>query len=252
MPEKPPFKPSEFEKPRRFEAGPRAIRGLSNIFSENSLRKRIDQVVSSSRIKEYLAPKIEYSDKLAGKVKKGVEVTCVGAGKGHEIDEIDALLPGSKVTGLDPHDFYMTPVKKRLETLAHNASYLPENLTAQNMEGIKDESQDGLTMYFVLHHMDKENQSLALKEAYRVLKKDGYLFVAEDLARDKKEAKKNKIIDKIVNVEIKDRPHNYKNTDKWEGYFAEHGFKIVDRHEEQHMARHGYFVLQKIKPESKK
>lgn len=235
------------EEASRFKFGSKLMREVSRGFVDTSLEKRAEWMIKSSKIQEYLTPKIVYKDKLAGQVEKGVKVICLGAGKGHEIDEIDKLLPGSEIIGVDPHDFQTKPVQKRLETLAHKASYLPENVSAENMAGIADKSADGITLNFVLHHIDKNKQNAVMTEINRVLKDDGKLFVAEDLVDSEEERKKVEQIDRVLNAELSgDNPHNYKNIQEWQKFFDENGLEIVEAHEEKpDKVRHGFFVVQK-------
>ena len=173
----------------------------------------------------------------------------MGAGKGHEMDEIDQILPGSTVLGLDPHDYMTEPVARRLDQLANDATYLSENVRAEHLEGIADNSLDGVTFNFVLHHIDKRIHDKIIDEIKRVLKKDGYVFMAEDLADTKEEAELVEKIDRKVNMEICDEaPHNYRSMEEWEKYFNEHGLTVVESHEQKpNKVRHGFFVLQLTK-----
>lgn len=235
------------EQARRHEFGPKLIRETSRGPVEKELQKRAEWMVESAKVQEYLAPKIKYKDRLAGEVEKGVSVLCLGASKGHEIDEIDAVLPGSKVIGVDPHDYYTRPVRERLENLSHEASYLSEEITAENLEGIPDDSADGITLFFVLHHMSRDNQEKVLEEAGRVLKPDGKVFIAEDLVDDEKEEAMVEQIDRRLNFELAaDSPHNYKNIEEWRKLFSQYGFEVTEVNEEKPAkVRHGFFILEK-------
>lgn len=206
-------------------------------------------MVKAAGVQEYLKPKIIFKDKLAGKVEKGVTVVSIGAGKGHELDEMDSLLPGSKIIGVDPHDYYSGPVKKRLETLAHDASYLPPEANAENLIGVADKSCDGVTLFFVLHHIDTRNYDQVMKEVRRVLKDDGFLFIAEDLVGSPQEQKTTERMDRILNVEpVNNGQHNYKNETEWKEFFWKHGFEVVKSHEEKpDKVRHGFMVLKRNK-----
>lgn len=231
---------------KRHDFGPKFIREVSIGPVDKALQKRAEWMIGSSKIQEYLAPQIKYTDRLAGKVEEGLKIACVGAGKGHEMDEIDSVLPGTEIIGIDPHDYKTRPVKKRLDTLAHNSTYLPETASAENLEGIQDNSLDAVTLYFVLHHTEEKNQDIIFNEVKRVLKDRGKVFVAEDLVNDEEEKKKVEKIDRVLNVEIKDAPHNYRNTEEWQAFFKKHGFNILEANEEKpDKVRHGFFVLEK-------
>lgn len=69
---------------------------------------------------------------------------------------MNIILPGSKIIGLDPHDYMTKPVERRLDTLAHDANYLDEQNRAEQMKAIKDGSADGVTLNFVLHDIHQE------------------------------------------------------------------------------------------------
>lgn len=237
------------EKPKRFDIEPTFIRETSIGPVDKWLEKRAEWMVEAAGIQRYLGPKIKFKDKLAGKVEEGVRVLSVGAGKGHEIDEMDKILPGSEIIGLDPNDFYTRPVKKRLEALAHKASYLPETVRAEKIEGIGDSSLDGITLFFVLHHIDEKTHDAVLQEMKRVLKPDGKLFITEDLVDGEDEKKMVEMIDRKLNLEFShDNPHCYKSIEQWREFFEKHGFRVVEVSEQKpEKVRHGFFVLEKIK-----
>lgn len=209
-------------------------------------------MVEELRVGKYLAPKIRYIEPRVLKqnnVEQGVTVVSIGSGKGHEIDEMDKILPGSKIIGLDPDDYMTVPVAERLRTLAHDSTYLETHNRAENMRDVPDETADGVTLNFVMHHIDSAAHSKILDEIRRVLKPDGYLFMAEDLVDSAEEQKLVEREDRKINMEISaDAPHNYRSVNGWKEYFAEHGFEVVESHEvKPGKVRHGFFVLRKIK-----
>ena len=237
------------EEPRRKKLKETVIREASIGPVDSALRKRAEWMVEAAGVREALGPKIVYDgEPRFGRVKRGVSVLCVGAGKGHEMDEIDAMLPGSKVLGVDPHDAQTRPVKKRLETLAHDARYLPETSSAEDLRDVPDGSLDGATFFFVLHHVDQSKHDRIMEEMRRVLKPDGQLFIAEDLADSDEERKVVEKIDRRLNFEFgADAPHHYRSIDEWSAYFRANGFEIVRAHEEKpDKVRHGFFVLKRM------
>ncbi|MFA7244766.1 MAG: methyltransferase domain-containing protein [Candidatus Magasanikbacteria bacterium] len=235
--------------PKRHNLGSTLMREVSVGPVETSLFQRAEWMVESSQIQKYLADRIVYSDKLAGKVSEGLAIACIGAGKGHEMDEIDSLLPGSKIIGIDPHDHHTRPVKNRLDTLANDATYLSKNVTAENLEGVEDSSLDAVTLFFVLHHIEEDRQKKVFDEINRVLKDEGMLFIAEDLVDNEAERKTTKTKDRLLNMEIKKTsPHNYKSKEEWTELFAKHGFVMVEIQEQTpKKVRHVFFVLKKRK-----
>jgi len=140
------------------------------------------------------------------------------------------------------------PVDERLATLAHDARYLGEHVRAENMQGIADGSMDGITLNFVLHHIDAKNHAAVFAELRRVLKPDGNLFVAEDLADSEQEAKIVEAADRRINMEIAaEATHNYRSRQEWHEFFRQHGFEVAEDHETKPgKVRHGFFVLKRL------
>ncbi len=236
------------EGPKRFELGQMFLRETNSIpQADKWLENRAEWMVGAAQIKKYLAPKIEFRDRLAGEVEKGVKVLAIGAGKGHELDEMDSILPGSEIIGLDPDDFYSRPVKQKLEKTAHNASYLPETIRAENLEGVENASLDGVTLFFVLHHIDEQKHGAVLKEIHRVLKPDGKVFIAEDLVDNDEERKITERTDRILNTELSGKnSHHYRSIPEWKVFFHTYGFEIIEVSEQKpDKVRHGFFVLEK-------
>lgn len=246
------FTPNSVEasvEAKRNSLGAKAMRLVSEGLVDKALQKRAEWIAESLNIKKYLEPKIKFADKLAGKVEQGVSVLSVGSGKGHEMDELDQLLPGSKIRGLDPNDYTTRPVRKRLDKLAHDAKYLSEDVSAENLKGIDSGSMDGVLFSFVLHHIDTEKYDKVMSELNRVLKDDGYVFIAEDLVdpSSEKEKKTTEKMDRLWNMELSGQaPHNYQDLDKWEKFFEKSGFEVVEANEQKPAkVRHGFMVLKK-------
>lgn len=240
--------PSAPKIPRRGKLRETIIREASVGPIDTALQKRAEWMVLAARVQEFLGPRISYrGEPRLGQVEHGVSVLCVGAGKGHEMDELDAMLPGSEVRGVDPHDGVTRPVQKRLEKLAHDARYLPETSSAENLQDVPDASVDGATFFFVLHHIETEHHDKVMSEMKRVLKPDGLIFLAEDLADSEEEKKLVEKIDRRVNLEIGAAPHNYRSIAEWTEFFRGHGFEVESvREEKPDKVRHGFFVLKRI------
>lgn len=235
-------------RPRRDDFFNRAIREMHRLPPVDSfLQKRAEWMVKEAGIQEKLANKIVYADKLAGKVEKGLDIACLGAGKAHEADEIDQLLPGSHIVMIDPHDYMSAPVDKRLRTLAHNAEYAEASLDATSLQNIEDRSLDAVTLFFVLHHLTEQEQAQTLQEVQRVLKDDGYVFIAEDIVEGD-EAKKVAVrIDRTMNAEVASvTPQNYLGKQELIDLFHEHGFEVdSEKIDKSEKVEHGFFVLQR-------
>lgn len=240
--------PNAPESPRRGKLRETIIREASIGPVDTALQNRAEWMVDAAGVQKFLGPKIVYKgEPRFGQVERGVSVLCVGAGKGHEMDALDAILPGSEVRGVDPHDGVTRPVQKRLETLAHDARYLPETSSAEDLRDVPDASVDGATFFFVLHHIESSKHDKVMAEMKRVLKPDGHIFIAEDLADSEDEKKMVEKIDRRVNLEIgAGAPHNYRSLAEWTEFFRGHGFEVESTHEEKpDKVRHGFFVLKR-------
>ena len=226
---------------------------------DKSLAKRAEWMIESGRVQKYLMPKVEWVDPQARhpSPKNRVDVLCVGSGKGHEAVEILMMVPGSEVTLVDPHDGHTETVKEMIETLSDESKELSEEIPGEDLKNIEDGSMDGVTMNFTLHNVNGESRrAAALAEARRVLKADGYLFVAEDVPETEQETKRAALADRTINLEpVKRGEKKFMNVAEWTEYFDEHGFEIVETNdkptsEKEDLAKdtdHVFFVLRKKK-----
>ena len=99
--------------PKRHGVRETIIRAVSRGPVDKALTQRAEWMVEELKIGRYLAPRIQYKEPGVLKpnnVERGVTVVSIGSGKGHEMDEMDMILPGSKVIGLDPDDYMTKPV----------------------------------------------------------------------------------------------------------------------------------------------
>ena len=237
-------------EPKRHGLRETVIRALTRGPGDEALKDRAEWMVEELHIGMYLAPRIRYKEPGVLKpnnVEQGVFVVSIGAGKGHEMDEMDAILPGSTIVGLDPDDYMTVPVAERLRSLAHDSVYLDEHSRAEHMRGIPDGSADGVTLNFVLHHIDRQTHGRVFDEIRRVLKPDGYIFIAEDLVDSADEKRIVESEDRKINFEIAaEAPHEYRSVEQWREFFDVHGFEIVENHEvKPQKVRHGFFVLRR-------
>lgn len=206
---------------------------------------RGDWLMDSSKVREYLRPMIK---EKAEKIK----VLSVGAGEGHEIDWLDSVLEGVDVVGLDPNNFWTEPVQKRLNTpdkFGNNtAKYLSPEVMADNLTGVEDGSMDAVTIFFVLHHMNKEKHGKVLQELNRVLKVGGLVFAGEDIVDSEEEKDITEREDRLLNLEFFTHDsHDYRSAQEWEDLFSKHGFQIKEYNEvKPKKVRNGFFVLEKV------
>lgn len=237
-------------EPKRHGVRETLIRAFTRGPGDTMLKKRAEWMIEELKIGRYLAPKIKYKEPGILKpdnIEQGVTVVSVGSGKGHEMDEMDMILPGSTMIGLDPDDYMTTPVAERLRTLAYDSTYLEVHNRAEDMKDIPDASADGITFNFVMHHIKESLHDRIFSEIKRVLKSDGYLFIAEDLVDSEAEKSVVEREDRKINMEIAaDSTHNYRSIPEWEAFFQKQGLEVVEHHEvKPQKVRHGFFVLKK-------
>ncbi len=249
--EKNPFVIPASPEAKRHGMREQVIRAFTRGPVDTALTQRADWIVEELKVGRYLAPRIKYKEPGVLKqnnVEQGVTVVSIGSGKGHEMDEMDMILPGSTIIGLDPDDYLAAPVAERLQTLAHDSTYLETHNRAEHMQDVAAASVDGVTLNFVLHHIDEPLHGKIFDEVKRVLKHDGYLFMAEDLVDSAAEQQLVEREDRKINLEIADdAPHNYRSMVEWNAFFAKHGFEVVDQHEvKPGKVRHGFFVLRQL------
>lgn len=86
------------------------------------------------------------------------------------------------------------------------------------------------------------------EETKRVIKQDGYIFIAEDLVETEDQRRITEEIDRELNWESKDTEHNYKGDREWEKYFDDMELKLVDKKLFQSQSKkgpiqHGFYVI---------
>lgn len=269
MPERPGYVPESEtrvtpERPRRHAIGPELMRLASELkVVDRSLAKRAEGMVRNGMVQKYLMPKVEWKDPEARhpSPKNRLDVLCIGSGKGHEAVEILMTVPGSEVTLVDPHDGHTETVKEMIRTLSDESKELPETVPGEDLREVDDASMDGIAMNFVLHDMNgAERRDAALEEAKRVLKDDGYLFVAEDLGETAAMAKKAARADRLINLEVIKRGEKMVESQKrWIDLFERNGFEVMETKDEyegieEDLAKgspHIFFVLRKRREEAK-
>lgn len=248
------------ERSRRHSLKERVVRVVSGLpFVDTPLAKRAEKIVEANMVAKYLRPKIKFVRQEAEsvfptKVENGLNILCIGAGKGHEMDEIDMQLPGSTIKGVDPHDGATYAVEDRFKNLAHDAKFESPEIKAENLANTPDKSVDGVTMFFVMHDIDQLKYGQIMDELYRVTKDDGKIFIAEDLVDNEGERSTAEKIHKRLNAKPLSRvKHHFKNVGGWQKFFRQHGFNVLETSEQKpKKVRHGFFVLEKISEEQRK
>lgn len=209
------------------------------------LRERAKEIITQTRVKEYL--------------KDGGSYLDVGTGKGHIIELIENDLKNEgrqiKTASIDVGDKPLRRVQKRMgETRERESEKNPMDFMWAQAENLpfRENSFDGVSFFFALHHMSMQDIDKALREAIRVTHEgeNTRIFVAEDLVETAEQRSFTEEMDRKVNLEGKDEEHNYRSDKEWEDYFSSLGLKVVDRNffESKYkggVVKHGFYVLGK-------
>ncbi|HFC36230.1 MAG TPA: class I SAM-dependent methyltransferase [Candidatus Moranbacteria bacterium] len=136
---------------------------------EKSMILRAEKIVNETGICDYL--------------KKGEKCLDIGTGMGYIAKEIAGKMksegrPIKYVVGID-NKFVFSPNLRN----GNNEDGLLKFVNADAKElPFSDKSFDNVTFFFSFHHMSRESDiECSLREALRVLKDNGKIFVAEDI-----------------------------------------------------------------------
>jgi len=152
----------------------------------------------------------------------------IGTGLGHIVEEVVNEDEGKNVTflALDPTWKPLKRLKKRCKkNYADKALFMKAE--GEHLP-IKPHSLDGVSLFFVMHHIPPEDQEKIMEEIKLSIKDDGMLFFTEDVPENEEEAERNATWDRRLNFEPKDEKHYYKNNQQWLEFFDRHGFELVE------------------------
>jgi len=212
---------------------------------DKALADRADWFVQKTGIEKYLRPEGKYLD--------------IGTGKGHIVQTILNNMENSGFAlkgyySLDVADKPLNKVQKRERTRQDMGSAVnsqdknPMNFMWAASESLpfKDQSLDGVSFIFSIHHMPAEKLDQIINEAKRVLKKEGHIFIAEDIVDP------NRGIDFM---DKKDRQLNwedyYKSDEEWKKYFGQQGLRVANSEYFQSdykkgTVKHAFYVLERL------
>lgn len=191
------------------------------------LIKRAEWIFNSTNIEHYLKKDSIYLD--------------IGSGKGHVAELIeDSMEKKGKPIKIIPIDIAYRPARKvqdrtskKQNDRVNTKSANPTNFIIADARDLPfiSEMFNGVSLFFVLHHMSKEGIFKTLKEVIRVMEKDqdSRIFILEDLVETSKDKKRTEIHDRILNVELGKEEHNYKSGQEWEEYFNNLGLEVVKK-----------------------
>ncbi len=245
----------------------RIIKGPESFgFKEQVLHLSSDWVPG---VDKWLEDRAEWFIKNSGMekyLKEGGQYLDVGTGKGHITQHVLADMEKSGTPlrgyyGIDVADKPSNKVQKREskrknKPLAENKNPMSFVWATAEALPLADKSLDGVSYIFSIHHMDREMTDRVMQEAMRVLKPDGYIFVAEDIVGTDEQRQRTEKRDRQLNWEGKDAEHNYKSDQEWGEYFEDMGLDVVEKNFFESETKkgpipHGFYVL-RLKQESDK
>lgn len=207
---------------------------------DRSLQQRAEKIVPQTKILDYLKPGGIYLD--------------VGAGLGHIVEKIlkERGQENIKFISLDPIRFPADPVEKRVKHdypgqalfIKAEAEHLP----------ITPNSIDGISLFFVLHHIPQGEHTAIIEEVRKSLKTGGYLFLVEDTPEGEEEHQRIANWDKRLNLETSNTGHFYRSYQEWVDFLEKNGFKIEDHSsfedrssfKNEGVIKHSSLILRKI------
>lgn len=219
-------------------------------FFDEKSQKRAEWFINETGIEKYL--------------RKGGRYLDAGMGKGHIVQRIlkDMEDKGEPLEGYYGIDIANKPLEKvqgrERRRIKEKGSQNPMNFVWAASEALpfQERSLDGVSYNFCIHHMLPEKDgdrikthlSLIFREAKRVIKKDGYIFIAEDLVDSEEQREFTEYMDRRLNCEGSDVSHHYKSDEEWKEFFSQNGLEVVGEKffKSEHRGgsvKHGFYVL---------
>lgn len=164
--------------------------------------------------------------KIREHIKEGGKYLDIGTGLGHIIEEVANKEDEKNAKFLTVESIW-DPTKKVQERAKEKNSILFMKGRGEELP-IKDKTLDGVSLFFVLHHMPPEGQEQIFNEIERVLKDDGLLFLTEDTPESEQEQEGNANWDRRLNFEPKTEKHYYKNNQEWLDFLENKGYELID------------------------
>ncbi len=214
---------------------------------DKALRKRADWIISATGVEDDMTEGGHYLD--------------VGTGKGHITQQIltdmeQKEAPLGSYSSIDIADKPLKKVQKRERKRLQQVGVVentknPMGFAWASAEALpyKSDSLDGVSFFFSMHHVDKDELDEIINEAKRLIKKEGgRIYIAEDLVETEEQRQITEDVDRKVNWEDKDAEHSYKNNKEWEEYFNQMGLEVVrstffETEEKKGTIQHGFYVL---------
>lgn len=167
--------------------------------------------------------------KLASHISDGGVYVDIGSGTGHNTVRIAQMTKGlrARFICVEP---VSKPTRRVLRRMASRTDGLVQFVRGiGNQLPVRNHQADGVSLFFVLHHIPYALQLEILAEIRRVLKPNGLIFLWEDTPENQREFIANEVWDRRLNFEPKQEPHYYRRADEWQQLWIEQGFELVDR-----------------------
>ena len=189
----------------------RFLNAISEIPAIDSLfRKRAKIILDKTKITEHINENGVYLD--------------TGTGLGHFFDELSTR-KNIRGIGVDPVFKPLRRVKKRLSKKNTPMTFFKTG--GQNVPVHKN-VVDGVFLFFVLHHIPYNIQKDIIQEMKRVLKKDGKLFLMEDVPANSHDWERIEKWDARNNFEGDKDDHYYRYDKEWETFFKQNRLTLID------------------------
>jgi demethylmenaquinone methyltransferase/2-methoxy-6-polyprenyl-1,4-benzoquinol methylase len=118
--------------------------------------------------------------KIASLVKEGERVLDIGCGTG----ELALMMAerGAYVVGFDVSEGMLEVAREKASSRNLGERLRLEQLGVAEMDKFGGESFDKVTAILVFSELSREEQMLALRESYRILRRGGQLIIADEVA----------------------------------------------------------------------
>ncbi len=194
--------------------------------ADSVLKRRAAGLVDKLEIAEHLQANGTYVD--------------IGSGTGHIPTQI-----ARRAVGLHARFVCIEPVSRPTKRVLHRMRTRTDGhvhfaRSIGNRLPLPDGVANGVSAFFVLHHIPYPIQLEVLAEIKRVLVPGGLFFLWEDTPRNEREFLANEVWDRRLNFEPRSEPHFYRSGDDWQKLLTESGFEPVNQaYYEDHSRRRG-------------
>ena len=186
-------------------------------FADDRLHARAKEMVEKLALPDHVLPGGLYVD--------------VGSGTGHITTQLARKTRGKAARYLcvEPVSRPTWRVRRFVEERTEGGVYFAR-ATGDELP-VDTDAADGVSAYFVLHHIPYDTQLAVLADMKRVLRPGGLMFLWEDTPTNPVEFAASEALDRRRNFEARSAPHFYRSGDDWAELLAGMGFTVVHRHD---------------------